>query len=459
MQEKIILPDKVKLILDALMAEGYEAFAVGGCIRDSLLSRVPNDWDITTSAKPEQVKAIFRRSVDTGIKHGTVTVMLGKEGFEVTTYRIDGEYIDGRHPKQVIFTNALEEDLKRRDFTINAMAYNDRDGLVDLFGGQKDLENGLIRAVGDPKERFSEDALRILRAVRFAAQLGYKIDQSTKDAASKLADNLKKISAERIRVELVKLMTSSHPDYLKTAYEMGITSIVFPEFDVMMKTSQNHPHHNCSVGEHTIKAYSYIKEDKYDDRTLLFLRLGLLFHDIGKPECHTIDEKGIDHFRNHALVGEKIATDILRRLKFDNKTINCIRKIVLYHDLRPRLTYPKVRESISVVGIEVYSLLFDVMEADVMAQSDFQKDDKLEAINKLKTMFCEIIERKDPLFLGDLAINGNTLIEKGIASGADIGIVLKYLLKMVINNPEKNTEEKLLKMAEDYRSLSEQSNE
>ena len=231
----IQIPEKVNKIIHLLQKNGYDAYAVGGCVRDSLLGRIPADWDITTSARPLEVKNLFKRTIDTGLQHGTVTVMMGKEGFEVTTYRIDGEYEDSRHPKEVIFTGKLEEDLKRRDFTINAMAYNDREGLVDVFGGAKDLENQIIRCVGDPSERFTEDALRIMRAVRFSAQLGFSIEEETKRAAGELAETLKKISAERIHTELVKLLVSPHPQYLKTAWQLGITRVVLPEFDAMME--------------------------------------------------------------------------------------------------------------------------------------------------------------------------------------------------------------------------------
>ena len=270
------IPQKVEIIINILEKAGYEAYAVGGCVRDALLGRTPNDWDITTSAKPEQVKALFHRTVDTGIAHGTVTVLLEKEGFEVTTYRVDGEYEDGRHPKEVTFTACLEEDLKRRDFTINAMAYNPRKGLVDLFEGQKDLENKVIRCVGDPLERFTEDALRIMRAVRFSAQLGFSLEEETRKALSVLAPNLKHVSAERIQVELVKLLVSPHPDYLRIAYEAGVTREFLPEFDRCMETPQNTPHHCYNVGEHILHSLLYVRADKV-------LRLTMLLHDIDKP--------------------------------------------------------------------------------------------------------------------------------------------------------------------------------
>ena len=296
---QIQLPDKVHKIIDTLEAAGYEAYAVGGCVRDSVLGRKPDDWDITTSAKPEETKQLFPRTIDTGIRHGTVTVMLDKEGFEVTTYRIDGDYEDGRHPKEVTFTASLEEDLKRRDFTINAMAYSERHGLVDIYGGLADIEAGVIRCVGNAKERFTEDALRMMRAVRFSAQLGYRIDEGTRKAMTELAPNLQKISAERIQVELIKLVTSPHPDYLRIAYETGITAQILPEFDLCMKTVQNNPHHCYDVGEHILHSMLVVKEDKV-------LRLGMLFHDIGKPQTMTVDEKGITHNKKHPVVGAEM---------------------------------------------------------------------------------------------------------------------------------------------------------
>ena len=322
---KLEVPKKVQRIIRTLQEQGYDAYAVGGCVRDSLLDRSPADWDITTSAKPMEVKEIFKRTVDTGLQHGTVTVLMEKEGFEVTTYRIDGEYEDSRHPKEVIFTGNLEEDLKRRDFTINAMAYNDETGLVDVFGGIRDLESQIVRCVGNPRERFTEDALRILRAVRFSAQLGFAIEKDTAYWAKALAPTLEKISAERIQTELVKLLVSAHPQYLKTAWELGITQIVLPEFDAMMETPQNTPHHCYSVGEHTLKALEYTEADKVQ-------RLVVLFHDMGKPAMRTTDEQGLDHFHGHPKVSAELARKILRRLRFDNDTIRKVTELVSWHE-------------------------------------------------------------------------------------------------------------------------------
>lgn len=259
---RIQLPERVDRIITTLQEHGYEAYAVGGCVRDSVLGREPEDWDITTSAMPEETKALFRKTFDTGIEHGTVTVLMGDEGFEVTTYRIDGKYEDARHPKEVSFTRNLKEDLRRRDFTINAMAYNEKDGLVDIFGGVADLEAEVLRCVGDAEERFGEDALRILRGIRFAAQLGFRLEEDTRRGMRKLAPELVKISAERIQAELVKMLVSDMPEMLKEAYELGITGIVLPEFDRIMETEQETPHHIYSVGEHTLHAMKNIRADK-----------------------------------------------------------------------------------------------------------------------------------------------------------------------------------------------------
>ena len=333
---RIQVPEDVKYILEKLNNAGYEAYAVGGCVRDSILGRTPDDWDITTSAKPEETKALFPKTIDTGIQHGTVTVMRNHVGYEVTTYRIDGEYEDSRHPKEVIFTADLLEDLKRRDFTNNAMAYNHRieeavgeespkSGLVDAFGGIEDMENKIIRCVGNPIHRFEEDALRMMRAVRFSAQLGYEIEEETAEAIKKLANNLKNISAERIQVELVKLLVSNHPDYLRKAYELGMTKVFFPEFDKAMEMEQNNPHHLYTVGEHMLQCLKHVRADKV-------LRLTMILHDIAKPETLQVGEDGVDHFYGHPLKGEEMARGILRRLRFDNDTIGKVCKLVKYHD-------------------------------------------------------------------------------------------------------------------------------
>lgn len=435
---RIQLPDKVDRIIKTLMAAGYEAYAVGGCVRDSVMERSPNDWDITTSAKPAEVKRLFSRTIDTGIKHGTVTIMLDREGFEVTTYRIDGIYEDGRHPREVTFTASLEEDLKRRDFTINAMAYNEETGLVDIFGGMQDIEQGVIRCVGDAEERFTEDALRMLRAVRFSAQLGYRIEEATKSAIRKLAPNLQQISAERIQVELVKLVISPHPDYLRTAYETGITGQMLPEFDLCMETAQNNPHHCYSVGEHILHSMQEVAPDK-------ILRLGMLFHDIGKPQTLTVDEEGITHNKGHAEVGEKMVKEILSRLKFDNYTIDKVSRIVRYHDQKIELTSAGVRHAINRMGEDIFPMLFAVRRADIYAQSDHLREEKLGKAQYIEDLYNEICRKQECLSLKDLAVTGKDLIALGVPPGREIGALLQELLELVLEEPERNVREELLR--------------
>lgn len=441
----IEIPEKAKYIINKIREAGFEAYVVGGCVRDSILGRKPEDWDITTSAKPEQVKALFPRTIDTGIAHGTVTVMLEKEGFEVTTYRIDGKYEDSRHPKEVTFTPNLVEDLKRRDFTINAMAYNEEAGLVDIFGGIEDIENKMIRCVGDARARFGEDALRIMRAIRFSAQLGYNIEEKTREAIQELAPNLQNISAERIQVELVKLMLSPHPDTLRVAYELGVTAVILPEFDKAMDTPQNHPHHMYTVGEHTLQGLLQIKPDK-------ILRLAVLFHDIGKPDTITTDEYGINHFRGHAAVSEEKARVILRRLRFDNDTISFVTRLVRFHDygnqLEPDMRI--VRRAVNKIGEDIFPLLFWVKQADILSQSTFKREEKLENLEKWKQLYMEVMEKKQCVSLKTLAVTGSDLIAIGKKPGKELGEILHWLLEQVLENPEYNRKDWLLAQAEKW---------
>lgn len=436
---QIQLPEKVHHIIETIQKTGHGAYAVGGCIRDSILGKEPNDWDITTSAKPEEVKRLFKRTIDTGIQHGTVTVVIEKESFEVTTYRIDGKYEDSRHPKEVTFTSVLAEDLRRRDFTINAIAYNEKDGLIDLFDGIRDMEEGIIRCVGDARERFGEDALRMMRAVRFSAQLGYRIEEKTKDAIKELASTLQKISAERIQAELVKLLVSDHPDYLRIAYETGITEYILPEFDLCMKTRQNNPHHCYDVGEHILHTLSYVGPDK-------ILRLGMLFHDIGKPQTLTVDEGGITHNHGHALVGEEMTEKILRRLKFSNDTIDKVKRLVKYHDRDIEPVTKNVRHAVSQIGEDIFPLLFSVKYADIMAQSGYLREEKLQNLEEVKVIYDQILEKRDCLSLKDLAVSGNDLIAIGMKPGKEIGETLHKLLQIVLDDPEYNQKDYLLSL-------------
>ena len=422
---RIAIPEKGQAVIDIITGAGYEAYMVGGCVRDSLLG-----------------------TIDTGLQHGTVTVMMGGEGFEVTTYRIDGEYKDSRHPSEVTFSSELGEDLRRRDLTINAMAYNQEEGLVDKFGGLEDLEAGIIRCVGNPAERFQEDALRILRAVRFAAQLSFTIEERTLEAAGELAHTLSRISVERIQTELVKLMVSCHPEYLRIAYTKGITKVFFPEFDRAMETKQRHIHHCYSVGEHILHSLCHVKEDKV-------LRLAMLLHDIGKPKVLTVDEEGITHFYNHAAVSAEMAEQILRRLKLDNDTIQRVCKLVLYHDfgsaVEPDMRI--MRRALHKIGEDAFPDLFAVKRADILAQSDYQRQEKLERVDRWQQLYEEILEKQQCVSLKTLAVKGSDLIDIGWKPGKKLGEVLQKLLELVLEDPAWNTRARLLEEAGRLLSL------
>ena len=436
----IDLPQNVNFIIDQLYEHGFEAYAVGGCVRDSLLGRKPQDWDITTSAKPQQVKEIFDHTIDTGIQHGTVTVMLDHVGYEVTTYRIDGEYEDARHPKEVIFTSNLKLDLERRDFTINAMAYNHKAGIVDEFDGIKDLQDHIIRCVGCAHDRFSEDALRMFRAVRFAAQLGFDIEAETREAVKELAPAMAKVSAERIQVELVKLLVSDNPQMMRDLYELGLTKVFMPEFDAMMQTEQHNKHHMYSVGEHTIHSMENVRADK-------ILRLTMLLHDVAKPVCITTDEEGQNHFKTHPVVGADMARAILRRLKFDNKTVDCCCKLVKEHDDRPVITPRNVRRAMSRIGVELFPLLFEVKRADTLGQSMYKRAEKLAYIDEYERVYNRILEENQCVSKKTMKINGSDLIAMGVKPGPGLGDILDQIYEQVLDDPELNDNEKLKGLA------------
>lgn len=448
------IPQQAEFIIDTLEEHGFEAYVVGGCVRDTLLGREPGDWDITTNARPEQVKQLFRRTIDTGIEHGTVTVMLDKCGYEVTTYRIDGEYEDSRHPKEVLFTAQLTEDLKRRDFTINAMAYNHKSGVIDIFGGQSDLEHKVIRCVGNAKERFGEDALRIMRAFRFAGQLGFSIEEKTKDAARQLAPTLEHISAERIRIELVKLLTSTHPELLLTAWENRITKVILPEFDRMMETKQNNPHHCYDVGRHSItvlkKIHAYRDMEMFRDNEKKFqiMCLAALFHDVAKPLVKTTDEQGIDHFKGHPEEGVKAVKALLHRLKFDNETIDRTCRLVRWHDYRYSGKKTGMRRAVNKIGEDLMQELFLLQRCDILAQNPVYMEEKLFTLKEAQDLFDEIKKDGECTSLKTLAVTGSDLIrEAGYRPGKQIGTVLQLLLDHVLENPQDNQKQRLLEIA------------
>lgn len=412
---KIEMPSEVKFIISELESHEYEAFAVGGCIRDSLLGRTPNDWDITTSAKPEEVKEIFHRTVDTGIKHGTVTVLIGKKSFEITTYRVDGAYTDGRHPESVRYSKYLKEDLRRRDFTINAFAYNDEVGLRDEFYGFRDMEWKIIRAVGNVEDRFSEDALRMMRAIRFAAQLGFNIELNTYNAIIKLAPNIKKVSAERIQVELTKTLMSDHPEVTIEYAKTGLFVEILP---VLYDTLSG------------ISAQKTLELLKYVPRMVIMRYAALLRY-------RTPEE----------------ARDVLRKLKLDNFTINTVTKLVEYqNDINDVIEENdiSVREAIHKYGTDLLELMFVFAEADGRMKREytgFNSRGRNVHLKTIKKLYDEILERGDCVDLKGLAVNGSDLMELGIV-GEQIGETLNWLLHIVMENPALNNKNTLISFVE-----------
>jgi len=394
---QIQIPPQVEQIIGKLNKSGYEAYAVGGCVRDTLLGRRPEDWDITTSARPQQVKALFRRTVDTGIQHGTVTVMLDRTGYEVTTYRIDGEYEDGRHPKQVEFTSNLLEDLRRRDFTVNAMAYSHETGVVDAFGGMEDLQAGVIRCVGAPLERFTEDALRILRAIRFSAQLGFSIEKDTREAITVIAPNIAKVSRERIQAELTKLLLSDRPEQVREVYETGISPYISETF--------------AALPRRTLRISPELPAVKYV-RWAAFLR------------CAANGSSGAG---DPARVAET-AVRVLKDLKLDNDTISRVRTLVAWTDRELAARAADVRRAMSRMEPEVWDALLEL--------NGYPQE--------IRDLTAQIRRDGDCLDLRHLAVTGQDLIRAGVQPGRRMGELLGALLDLVLEAPEKNRREILL---------------
>lgn len=437
---QIHIPEKVRFVLKTLHRAGYEAYAVGGCVRDSILGRAPDDWDIATSALPAQVKETFGRTIDTGIEHGTVTVRHRGESFEVTTYRLDGPYEDHRHPDQVSYTRNLREDLMRRDFTVNAMAYSEEEGLVDLFGGLEDLEAGIIRCVGDPRDRFDEDALRVLRAVRFCAKLGFSLDPATREAVKEKAPYLAFISAERIKTELEKLITSPHPEEIRTAWECGITAQVLPEFDAMMGAVQNNQHHRLTVGEHTIRTLMAAPADRV-------IRWTMLLHDCGKPSVQTVDERGVYHYHGHAGPGADLAETVLKRLKFDKASMRQIVCLIRNHSLYPVLSEEGVRRAVVAVTPDLFPAYLAVKRSDIRGQNPSVQEEKLAYMDRVEEIYRRIADRGDCLCIRDLAIDGTDLMDLGAKKGREIGELLDQLLDEVLQDPALNRRDYLSERA------------
>ena len=422
---------------------------VGGCVRDSLLGLKPKDFDITTSALPEITENLFTKTIPTGIKHGTVTVVIDKENFEVTTYRTEENYIDNRRPEKVEFVKDLKEDLSRRDFTINAFAYNDKEGLIDYFNGMDDLKNKVIRAVGDPNKRFNEDALRMLRAIRFSAQLGFSIESKTYDAIKDNVQLIKNISNERIRDELCKILLSDNPcEGIETLRETNMLSIILPEINDLVEYTPLCNNHNRNVFTHTLK----VLNNTYAN---LNLRLAALFHDIGKINTITALPNGHHYFPGHSEEGAKMVMDVLKRLKFDNLTIESISALIKHHlvlNVSYMPTDGEIKRLINNVGKENIFILFDLQRADINALWDpvpfLKKVDFMESRTKF------ILDNNEPLTLKDLAIDGKTLItELKILPGKEVGIILHKLLEDVLDNKDLNNKNQLINLAKKYKEL------
>ena len=412
---RIQIPSHVEYIIGKLNQNGYEAFAVGGCVRDTLLGRTPGDWDITTSARPEQVKALFRRTIDTGIQHGTVTVMLERTGYEVTTYRIDGEYEDGRHPRQVEFTSDLLEDLKRRDFTINAMAYSHETGIVDAFGGMEDLEKRVIRCVGEPMERFEEDALRILRAIRFSAQLDFSIEEKTREAITRIAPNLAKVSRERVQMELTKLLCSDHPEQIRQVYETGISRYVSEDFSCL-------PWEKAEISP-------ALPKEKYV-RWAAFLRCACPMEQDSWQTDLSCEKAAGKNFCEEREKAVRAGGKILRDLKLDNETIGRVKTLTSWCGEKLLPEAPSVRRAMSKMEPEVWDALVELN----------QYGDEILCLTK------EIRAAGDCLDLKHLAVNGRDLMSAGVRPGKDMGEILNRMLQEVLERPENNQKEILMSM-------------
>lgn len=440
------MPKNVDTAINLLQLAGFEAYAVGGCVRDSLLGKIPNDWDITTSAKPEDMKSVFAdfHCIDTGIKHGTVTVVIDGEPLEITTFRLDGEYEDNRHPKSVTFTSNLGADLGRRDFTVNAMAYSKMTGTVDLFGGQNDLKNKIIRCVGDPDRRFNEDALRILRALRFASALNFEIEEKTAQSLLKNRALLGNISEERIAKELLKLVCGKGAKRILTDFAPVLFEIL-PELQPMYKNSHDNPHHCYDIYEHTLIAVESIDPEPT-------LRFAMLLHDCGKPAVKKFDENGVAHFYGHQRISAEISAQILARLKVSNKFRDEILFLVSNHD-RWELyeNTEKMPRYLSKFGLDGVLKLLKVMRADVLAQSPEYRY-RLDQIADAEETAKNLAAQKPCLSLSELQINGRTLMDIGIPQGRKLGAVLAQLLDEVIDGVTKNTQEALTTRAREIYS-------
>lgn len=438
----ITIPNDVENVINILSSNGHKAYVVGGCVRDSLMGKEPDDWDVTTDASPKELKKIFAsfRTVDTGIDHGTVLVVSGKTPVEVTTFRIDGEYTDNRHPDSVTFTSNIEDDLARRDFTMNAMAYNHEDGIIDPFRGRDDIENKIIRCVGEPDKRFNEDGLRIMRAVRFSSVLGFTIEEKTAESIIKNENLLGAIAAERLSKELMKLLCGENVFEVLTKFR-SVIGVFIPELKLEFDFKQYGKKHAYDVWMHTVHTVNNIEANPV-------LRLTMLLHDTGKIATHAIDENGNSTFRNHAAVGGVIAENILRRLKFSKEYINTVSYLVSIHDKEVPETRIQVKEYIRELGEKNYIRLMKIRRADKSGLSKGYRDIADKLVFAYST-FDEVMNNNEPYSIKQLAVDGNDL--KKFVPANDIGDTLNFLVETVIKHPENNEKEILIDIVKKSR--------
>lgn len=443
---RLDIPTDVKTLIVYLWIAGYDAYVVGGCVRDRFLNKDPHDWDICTNATPEEVCKLMHeyglKTIETGIQHGTVTVVRNGENYEITTFRVDGEYSDNRRPDSVEFVGDVCDDLSRRDFTINAMAYNDDTGLVDPWGGYGDLCNRMVRCVRNPDDRFNEDALRILRALRFASMYGFKIEEETAAAIHRHKDLLKNVSAERIQSELTKLLCGEGVLDILLEYR-DVMAVIIPELEPCVGFEQNNPFHLYTVYDHIAHAVDNYKGDD------ISIKMALLLHDIGKPECYTEDHNG-GHFHGHSVPSMRIAKDVMTRLKFDAKTRDEVVDLVLYHDSDIHPGTRTVRRWLNKIGYEMLVKLIYIKIADIMAHSEINQDSRITAIRDVAALSNQIVTEQQCFQIKDLAVNGHDIIQLGVETGPMVGKVLNHLLDMVLDETIENDYDALLTEAKRY---------
>ena len=438
---KLSIHPEANTLIHTLQEQGYEAFVVGGCVRNALLGLHPHDWDICTNATPSQMREVFRgyETVDFGLKHGTLVVMAGKQPYEVTTYRVDGVYADNRHPEQVTFTDSLALDLSRRDFTVNAMAYNDEQGLVDPFGGAEDLRCRRLRCVGVPDNRFHEDALRILRGVRFAAVYGLSVEEETAASLHRCAPLLRNIAAERVASELTGALCGAHVAETLDVFR-DVAAVAVPELTETFDFPQRNKHHRYDVWRHILHAVAAIDSDP-------LLRVTMLLHDIGKPRACTADADGTNHFKGHQQISAELASVILRRLRFPNAFIEDCLALIVYHDVRFNGTTKQVRRVLSRLGEVNTRRLFAVQRADIAAQSAYRREEKLASVAEAERLAEEILAQRQCLCVKDLAVGGRELLAAGVPRGRAVGRLLNTLLDEVLDETLPNEREALLARA------------